>query len=250
MIELKTQEQIEKIRESGCIIGDLYKELKTWDLVGKSTKEIDKYAYDFIIKRKGIPAFKGYNGFPATLCMSVNEAVIHGIPNDNTLQEGDILSIDCGVILDGFYSDSAITLAVGKVSQEVSDLLFHTEQSLYKAIEALKEGARIKDIGIAVEKYIKPLKYGIVRDYTGHGVGFALHEDPQIPNYNFKMGPNPRLKEGMVLAIEPMINLGTEKVKVLSDDWTVVTKDKSYSAHFEHTVAFIKGKPEILTLAR
>lgn len=246
MIKIKTADEINRIKESCMILSETFKEIKKIVEIGISTKEIDKFAHDFVVKRKAKPAFLGYMGFPASICTSVNEEVIHGIPSKYKLKNGDILSLDFGVIYNGFYSDSAITLGVGKISSEAKKLLKVTEESLYLGIEQVKVLNRIHDISKAVSKHASKYNYGIVKDFCGHGVGLELHEDPQIPNY-LSRGPNPRIKEGMVFAIEPMINAGTSDVVVLEDDWTVVTTDKRISAHFEHTVAVMKDGVEILT---
>jgi methionyl aminopeptidase len=216
-----------------------------------TTKEIDKFAYDFIIKHKGTPAFLNYMGFPATCCISVNEEVIHGIPSDRKIVSGDIVSLDIGINLKGYYSDAARTLLVGSdVPKNVQKLVSVTKECLLIGIEgASKKGGRIHDISGPISKHAEQNGFSVVRDYCGHGVGLEVHEDPQIPNYISTFSPNPRLREGMVLAIEPMINLGTKKVEVLENDWTVVTADGKPSAHWEHTIAITNEGVQILTLA-
>jgi methionyl aminopeptidase len=200
-----------------------------------------------ILRAGATPAFKGYHGYPATICASINEEVIHGIPSGRrVLQESDIISIDVGAQLDGYYGDSAITVPVGKVSEEAARLLRVTEESLYKAIEQVRPGARVSDIGHAVQRHVEAHGFSVVREFVGHGIGQRMHEEPQVPNYG-EPGRGPRLAEGMVLAIEPMVNAGRADVKVLRDGWTAVTRDTSLSAHFEHTVAVTSGDPWILT---
>ena len=250
MIQLKTEEQIKRIEEACHLTAILMSELATFMESGMSTYEVDRYCYDFIIKHKGIPAFLNYGGFPATACISINEEVIHGIPSRKRIIEyGDLVDIDLGINLDGHFSDMARTFIIGKTSAENEQLNRVTEECLRLGIEAAgKKGARIQDIGKAVYKHATAHGYGVVRDYCGHGVGLAVHEDPEIPNYASTYLPNPRIREGMVLAIEPMINLGTAKVRVLSNDWTVVTTDGLPSSHFEDTVAITKDGLKVLTV--
>ena len=250
MIRLKTEEQIKRIREACHLTARLMDELSRYIEVGMSTLDIDQYCYQFIVKNKGVPAFLHYEGFPATACISVNEEVIHGIPSSKRIIcEGDLVDVDLGINLDGHFSDMARTFIIGKTKDEYRKLCEVTEQSLKLAIEAAQaKGARIQDISAAVYKHASKHGYGVVRDYCGHGVGLAIHEEPEIPNYTSSYLPNPRLREGMVLAIEPMINLGTHKVKVLANDWTVVTMDGLPSAHFEDTVACTKNGLEVLTV--
>ncbi len=224
----------------------MYEELKPMVKPGVTPKELDTFAYDFIKRNGGKPAFLGYEGFPATLCISVNEVVIHGIPSDRPLAEGDIVGIDGGIELDGYFSDAAMTLPVGAISKDAQKLLDVTRESLRLALEQISPHARISDISRAVFSYATKNGLKVVRQYCGHGVGLEMHEDPQIPNY-VSPGPNPRLMPGMVLAIEPMINIGTSDVRVLDDDWTVVTMDGSLSAHFEHTVLVTDSGCEVLT---
>jgi methionyl aminopeptidase len=246
MIYLKTEEEINLIKESGQVLGKAHAEVAQWIKPGITTKKLDIIAEDYIRSYGGIPSFKGFNNFPASLCMSVNEVVVHGIPGNYELKDGDIVSIDCGVKLNGFHSDSAYTYPVGEVSKEVMDLLTATKKSLYKGIEQAVDGLRIGDIGFAVQHYCEERGYTVVRELVGHGVGRELHEGPEVPNYG-KRGKGLRLKEGMVLAIEPMINLGTKSVMQEKDGWTIRTSDRKYSAHFEHTIVVRKGKAEILT---
>lgn len=254
MIRLKTEEQIDRIRESCHLLYHTFEHLKKAITPGISTWDIDKIAEEYIVKNGGLPAFKGVPGppgvidFPATVCTSVNEGVIHGIPSKKMiLKEGDIVSCDIGINLGGYISDSAYTFGVGKISEELDKLLKVTEEALYIGIEACKAGKRIKDIGKAINNYIDQFGYGIVYEFCGHGVGFDVHEEPQIPNYYPSSGRNPRIKPGMVLAIEPMINLGVDDVDYLDDGWTIVTADRKPSAHFEHTVAVFPDHTEILT---
>jgi len=248
MIKLKNEEQISRIRESGHILAELFKAIEPMIQPGISTGEIDDFVKDYLTERKAKPAFLGYGGFPGSFCASINQEVIHGIPSPKRyLKEGDIIGCDIGVDLDGFISDSAKTFPVGTISEPLKNLLKVTEECLYKGIEQAVVGNRIKDIGKAVSEYIKPYGFGIVHSYCGHGVGLAVHEDPQISNNYPSRGPNPRIRPGMVLAIEPMVNLGTSEVSLLDDDWTVVTDDASMSAHFEHTVAVFEDHTEILT---
>lgn len=245
-IVLKTREEIELIRESALIVsktlGMLSKEIKP----GITSLYLDKLAEEFIREQGALPGFKGLYGFPNTLCISVNEAVVHGIPNKKPLIEGDIISVDCGALKNEFYGDHAYTFAVGEIAPEVQALLDVTKQSLYEGIEKICANNRVGDIGFAIQTYCQKHGYGVVRELVGHGLGKNMHEGPEVPNYG-KRGAGPVLKEGMVLAVEPMINLGTYRVKQLSDGWTIVTADGKPSAHFEHNIAIIDGKPEILS---
>jgi methionyl aminopeptidase len=248
MITLKSERELELMRKAGQAVGRILKEMATLAKPGISTGEIDKYA-EARCKELGVkPAFKGYHGFPACVCISVNEEVVHGIPSKKRiLKNGDIVGLDFGVIYDGWYGDSARTVGVGAVPAETQKLLDATEQSLFKGIEQCHVGNKVSDIGYAVQNHVEPLGYSVVREFVGHGIGRALHEDPQVPNYGAK-GRGLPLQAGMVIAIEPMVNMGGPEVKVLSDGWTAVTKDKSLSAHFEHTIAITEKGPEILTL--
>ncbi|MGI6466511.1 MAG: type I methionyl aminopeptidase [Sphaerochaetaceae bacterium] len=250
MITLKTADQIKYIEESCRLLAQLHDNLETFIEVGMTTLEIDKYCHDFIVKNNGRPAFLNYMGFPASACVSVNEEVIHGIPSNKVIKKGDLVSVDIGIDLKGYYSDAARTyIAGGSSTKENEKLVKVTRESLYLGIEgANKKNARIHDISLPIFKHADKHNFGVVRDYCGHGVGLAIHEDPQVPNYVSPFSANPRLREGMVLAIEPMINLGTKDVYVLEDQWTVVTADGKPSAHWEHTVAITKDGVKILTV--
>ena len=246
MIYLKTDEEIGLIKESGQVLGKAHAEVAKWIKPGVTTKQLDKIAEEFIRDNGGVPSFKGYNDFPFSLCISVNEAVVHGFPSSYALRDGDIISVDCGVKLKGFHSDSAYTFPVGEVSKEVMDLLVTTKRSLFKGIEKAIDGAKTGDLGFAIQHYVEKHGYSVVRELVGHGVGKSLHESPEVPNYG-KKGNGVKLKEGMVIAIEPMINLGKRNVVQERDGWTIRTVDRKPSAHFEHTVAVRKGQAEILT---
>lgn len=250
MIRLKNQAQLAGIRASCRMLSAMYAELRPLVKAGVTTGELDEFAYEFIKKNGGTPAFLNYgdddNPFPATLCVSINEEVIHGIPGKRRIREGDIVGIDSGIELDGLYSDAAFTVAVPPVAPEVERLLSVTKECLERAIAAVKPGGRIHDISRAVFSHARANGYGVVRQFCGHGVGFSQHEDPQVPNY-VGSGPNPRLVPGMVFAIEPMINMGGDGVAELDDGWTIVTRDGSLSAHFEHTVAVTQDGVEVLT---
>jgi len=247
MIVCRSSAEIEQMREAGRLVGEVLSELAAAVAPGVSTADLDELAEKRIRQAGATPAFKGYHGYPATICASINDEVIHGIPSGRrVLNEGDIISIDVGASLDGYFGDSAVTLPVGQISEPAASLLRVTEEALYKAIEEAKAGKRVSDIGHAVQKHVEAYGYSVVREFVGHGIGQRMHEEPQIPNYG-EPGHGPRLAEGMVLAIEPMVNAGTAAVKVLADGWTAVTRDKSLSAHFEHTVAVTAGEPWILT---
>jgi methionyl aminopeptidase len=246
-ITIKTEREIAKMRESGIVLAQVHAAVASMVAPGVSTMDLERVAEATITKLGGVPAFKGYHGFPACLCTSINEEVVHGMPNEKrVLQEGDIVSIDCGVILDGYYSDAAVTYPIGSVTQETQKLLDVTKASLGAAIQAAQVGGRLGDIGAAVQEMCEAAGFGVVRDFVGHGIGKNMHEEPQVPNFGTR-GKGPRLKPGMVLAIEPMINAGTHEVRVLKDGWTAVSSDGSYSAHFEHTVAITKQGPLVLT---
>ncbi len=248
MIRLKNKDQIRGIRRSCKLLAELFVKLEEEIRVGISTWDIDQIAETFIRERGGKGAFKNFHGFPATVCTSRNDRVIHGIPSKKEiLQEGDILGCDIGINLEGFFSDRAHTFALGEVDYKTRGLLERTETALYEGIGAARCGGRLKDIGKAVSEYIRPYGYGIVRSFCGHGVGLAVHEEPQVFNYYPSEGVNLRLKEGLVLAIEPMINMGRDEVEILEDGWTVVTQDGSLSAHFEHTIVILQDRTEILT---
>ena len=246
MIKIKTREQIEIMRESALLVsktlGLLAKEVKP----GVTTLYLDKLAEEFIRDNGGIPGFLGLYDFPNTLCMSPNAQVVHGIPNDKPLENGDIISIDCGVKMNGYYGDHAYTFEVGDVNEETKKLLKITKESLYEGIRAFKMGNRVEDIGYAVQSYVEQHGYGVVRELVGHGLGKKMHEDPQVPNYG-RRGRGKKFKNGMVIAIEPMINMGTKEIIQLKDGWTILTKDMKPSAHFEHDVALVDGKPELLS---
>jgi len=247
VIICRTAAELEKMRAAGRLVGQVLTELSAKVAPGVTTADLDAIAEGLIVDAGAIPAFKGYHGYPATICASVNEEVIHGIPSGKrVLEDGDVISIDVGASLAGYFGDSAVTLPVGPVSEEAARLLRVTDESLYKAIDTVKPGGRISDIGHAVQKHVEAHGFSVVREFVGHGIGQAMHEDPQIPNYG-DPGRGPRLAEGMVLAIEPMVNAGKPAVKVLSDGWTAVTRDRSLSAHFEHTVAVTADGPWILT---
>ncbi len=247
MIVCRSTSELEQMREAGRLVGEVLTELAAAVAPGVSTADLDDLAEKRIRQAGATPAFKGYHGYPATICASINDEVIHGIPSGRrVLNEGDIISIDVGASLDGYFGDSAVTLPVGQISESAAALLRVTEESLYKAIETAKPGKRISDIGHAVQKHVEAYGFSVVREFVGHGIGQRMHEEPQIPNYG-EPGHGPRLAEGMVLAIEPMVNAGTAAVKVLADGWTAVTRDNSLSAHFEHTVAVTAGDPWILT---
>ena len=246
MIDYKTEEEIEIQRESSLLVGKTLAEVAKIIKPGVTTLDLDKVAEEFIRDHGAVPGFKGYNDFPSSLCTSVNEQVVHGIPNNKPLEEGDVVSVDCGVLKNDFYGDSAYTFAVGEVSAEIQKLLDVTKQSLQLGLEQAIVGNRVGDIGYTIQKHAEAHGYGVVRELVGHGVGRALHESPEVPNYGRRRS-GLKLKEGLVLAIEPMINLGVKEVRQLNDGWTIVTADGKPSAHFEHDVAIRKGKPEVLS---
>jgi methionyl aminopeptidase len=247
MIICKSQAEIKIMREAGRIVALTHRELAKWIEPGITTRELDAIAEKEIRKYGATPSFKGYNGFPGSICTSVNEELVHGIPGTRKLVEGDIISIDIGAKYQGYHGDSAWTYAVGKISEEDQKLMKVTEESLYKGLEQARPDRRLSDISHAIESYVLPFGFSIVREYVGHGIGKDLHEDPQIPNYG-PPGRGPRLKPGMVLAIEPMVNAGERHVITLEDDWTVVTLDGSKCAHYEHTIVITEEGYEILTL--
>ena len=249
MIYFKSKEEIELIKESSLLVGKTLAEVAKVIAPGIKTIRLDELAEDFIRSHGAVPGFKGYNGFPYTLCISVNEQVVHGFPGERVLEEGDIVSVDCGVLMNGFYGDSAYTFPIGEVKQDVLQLMIRTKESLYLGIEMAVDGKRVGDIGFAVQNYVEEFGYGVVRDLVGHGVGRNLHEKPEIPNYG-KRGTGTRLQSGMTIAIEPMINLGSKNVFQESDGWTIRTADRMPSAHYEHTVAVRHGKAEILSSFR
>jgi len=246
-IYIKTEEEIELLRLSDLLVS------KTLSLMGDILKpgikglELDRIAEELIRDNGGIPSFKGYDGFPGSLCISINEAVVHGIPNNYEIKDGDVVSIDCGVYMNGFHGDAAYTFAIGDVDEEIMKLLRATRKSLYLGIEQAVAGNRVGDIGYAIQNYTeRELGYGVVRELVGHGVGRELHEKPEVPNYG-KRGKGTVLKEGMTIAIEPMINMGTKRIAVLNDGWTIVTKDKKPSAHYEHSLVIRKNKADLLS---
>ena len=241
----KTAEEIEQVRKSADVLSQLLAEIAQRVEPGITTLSPDQFAYDFIKDHKGTPAFLNYHGFPYSLCISVNDQVVHGFPSDYVLQEGDIISVDGGVNLNGFISDSAYTFAVGNISAEAQQLLDVTKASLYAGIEQAVAGKRVGDISSAVQEHVRPYRYGIVRELVGHGVGFHLHEKPEVPNYG-RRGSGPKLEEGLIICIEPMINAGKGGVKFWDDGWTVSSIDGSLSAHFEQMVAIRKGAPDVL----
>jgi methionyl aminopeptidase len=246
VIVCKSPAEIEKMRAASQLVARILDELAAMVVPGVSTAELDAAAEQKVQAAGAEPAFKGYRGYPATLCASANEQVIHGIPNRTPLKAGDIISLDMGVKLDGYYGDSAVTVPVGRVSEAVVSLLRVTQEALEKGIAQVRVGGRISDIGHAIQKHVEASGFSVVREFVGHGIGASLHEEPQIANYG-EPGRGPRLAEGMTLAIEPMVNMGKPAVKVLADGWTAVTRDGSLSAHFEHTVAVTKNGPDVLT---
>jgi methionyl aminopeptidase len=247
MIHYKTAAEIEIMRATCLLVGKAHAAAAKALKPGMTTQQVNDLVETFILDNGGRPSFKNYHGFPAATCISMNEAVVHGFPGSHTLKEGDIISLDIGIYKNGFHGDSAYTYAIGEVPDAVKQLLKVTKESLYKGIEKARAGNRIGDISHAIQTYTeKTHGYGVVRELVGHGLGRDLHEDPQVPNYG-KQGSGPKLKEGMVLAIEPMINMGVKDIEQLSDGWTILTKDRKPSAHFEHDVCITKGDPDILT---
>ena len=246
MIYLKTEEQIELLREANLIVARTLGEVAKWIKPGVTTLKLDQIAEEYIRSQGAVPGFLGLYGFPNTLCISINENVVHGITSNYALEEGDIVSIDCGAVKDGYNGDSAYTFCVGEVAPEVKALLKTTKESLYVGIEKAEEGKRIGDISNAIQEYCEKRGYSVVRELTGHGVGKKLHEDPEVPNYG-RRGTGPLIKNGLVIAIEPMINMGSKNVVFERDGWTCRTRDRKPSAHFEHTIAVHNGKADILT---
>lgn len=247
MINIRNAREIELLRKSAQIVVEALLLAESRIRPGLKTRELDDEIAEFIHSKGGRPAFKGYNGFPASSCISIDEQVVHGIPGDRALKEGEIVSVDIGVELDHYFGDAAKSFPVGSVSDDKARLLQVTKESLDLAVEAAQEGHRLSDIGHAVQQHVEAAGFSVVRDLVGHGIGTSMHEPPQIPNYG-PPGKGPRLKAGMVFAIEPMVNMGTFEVYTENDDWTVVTRDGKPSAHFEHDIVVTKGKPEILTL--
>ena len=246
MITIKSEYELSLMRIAGRIVYDTHQYIKDYIKPGITTGELDKLAHDYIISRDATPSCLGYEGYPASICISVNEEVVHGIPSKRKLRNGDIVTLDICACYKGYHGDSAWSYAVGDISEEKKYLLKHTEESLYEGLKQVRDGARIGDISNAIENYAKKYKLGVVKELTGHGIGSELHEDPDVPNYG-KKGTGPLLKAGMVIAIEPMLNLGTADVYLLDDDWTIITQDDKPSAHFEHTVLVKKDGYEILT---
>lgn len=247
MIILKSKDEIEKMRSASRVVAEVLQELRKAVRPGMTTLELDAIAERGIRGRGAIPAFKGYRGFPNTLCVSVNEQVVHGIPSKRRLKEGDIVGLDLGAIWEGYYGDAAVTVTVGRAAPEAEDLLTTTREALHAGINQARPGNHLSDISHAIQTYAEARGYTVVRAFVGHGIGTALHEEPQVPNF----GPpsrGPRLKAGMVLAIEPMVNIGEAEVEILDDGWTVVTADGQLSAHFEHTIAITERGPEILSV--
>lgn len=249
MIVLKNDVEIDLMRKAGRILAETLQLLEEKIRPGITTAELDRIAEEFITKHGAKPSFKGLYGFPASLCISINEQVVHGIPGKYKLKEGDIISVDGGVFLDGFHADAARTFAVGKISEKAKKLIKVTEESFFKGIEKAQIGNRLTDISYDIQQHVEANGFSIVRDYVGHGIGRNVHEDPEVPNFG-RPGRGPKLIKGMVLAIEPMVNMGSYHVKTLSDDWTVVTTDRQYSAHYENTVAILPNGPEVLTLVK
>ena len=246
MISIRSEYELSLLKEAGHIVYLTHQYLKQYIKPGITTKELDKLAEDFIRSKGATPSFLNYNGFPGSICTSINNEVVHGIPSKRKLRNGDIISIDIGACYKGYHGDSAWSYGVGTISKDMEYLLKHTEEALYVGLKEVKPGARIGDIGAAIEEYANKYHLGVVKELVGHGVGSHLHEDPEVPNYG-KRNTGPILKEGMVIAVEPMLNLGTAEVFILDDDWTIITGDDKPSAHFEHTVAVTKDGYKILT---
>ncbi len=247
-MNIKSDTELEYMRSAGKVVADTLAMIQKVIKPGITTAEIDKLAEEFILAQGAIPSFKGYGGFPGSICASVNDVVIHGIPNDTVLVEGDIISVDCGAILNGYHGDAARTFPVGNISKEAQHLIDVTKESFFKGIEKAVVGNRLTDISAAIQKHAESFGYSVVRDFVGHGIGTSMHEDPQVPNYG-TAGKGPKLVHGVVLAIEPMINMGNYKVKIKPDGWTVVTSDGKLSAHYENTIAITNEGVEILTLS-
>lgn len=249
MIIIKNDKEIDLMRKAGKIVAETLLVVEKNIKPGITTAELDRIAEEFITKHGAKPSFKGLYGFPASLCISVNEQVVHGIPGRYVLKEGDIVSVDCGAIIDGYHGDAARTFAVGNISEEAQKLIEVTKESFFKGLEAAKVGNTLTYISNEIQKYIEASGFSVVRDFVGHGIGKDLHEDPEVPNFG-RPGRGPKLVTGMALAIEPMVNVGSHRVKTLGDDWTVITSDKSLSAHYENTVIILPDGPEILTLVK
>lgn len=247
MIIIKNDIEIEYMRSAGRLVGETLAKLEEVIKPGITTAELNRIAEEFITKHNAKPSFKGYHGFPASICTSVNDEVVHGIPARRVLQEGDIISIDCGAILNGYQGDAARTIGVGKISKEAETLIKVTKDSFFKGVEKAVAGNRLTDISSTIQTYVESFHFSVVRDFVGHGIGRSMHEDPEVPNFG-RPGRGPKLRHGMVLAIEPMVNIGKYDVLVQPNGWTVVTEDGSLSAHYENTVAVLNNGPEILTL--
>lgn len=247
MIIYKSKAEIQAIKRSNHVVAQVLSELKAMVKPGITTKELDRYADKRAREMGAIPAFKGYRGYPASLCTSINEEIVHGIPSNRSLRNGDILSLDFGAVLEGFYGDAAVTYAVGSITPNAQKLLAVVKESLYKGLEKANSGNRVSDISAAIQAYVEAQGFSVIRSFVGHGIGFSLHEEPQVPNFGLP-GHGPKLKPGMVLAIEPMISIGDWNVEILSDNWTAVTRDRSLSAHFEHSIAITSDGPEILSM--
>jgi len=246
VIIIKSPREIHELRKSNAIVAEVFQKLRKAVAPGVTTRELDRMAEEFILSKGAIPAFKGYRNYPATLCISINEEVVHGIPGPRRLREGDIVSIDVGANLNGYFGDAAITLPVGEVDQEAWRLLEVTEKALHTGVEMARVGNRLFDISHAIQRWVESKGFSVVREFVGHGIGKNLHEEPQVPNFG-SPGQGPRLEKGMVFALEPMVNEGSHEVKILSDGWTVVTADGKRSAHFEHTIAITDHEAEILS---
>ena len=246
MISIKSDYEIALMKKAGNIVNKTHQYLKSFVKPGITTKELDKLAYDFILKQGATPSFLNYDGFPGTICTSINDEVVHGIPSNRKLKKGDIVKLDIGACWKGYHGDSAWSYAVGEVSDDIKYLMEHTEKALFIGLEQVKPGNHIGDIGAAIEAYAKEHKLGVVRELVGHGIGSNVHEQPDVPNYGIK-GTGPVLKEGMAIAVEPMLNFGTRKIYILDDDWTIVTQDGLPSAHYEHSVVVTKDGYQILT---
>lgn len=242
------EEEISSIKKSNQIVAKILTELRRIIAPGVQTKELDEYAEVRVKEMNAIPAFKGYRGYPASLCTSINEEIVHGIPSSRRLREGDIISIDFGVLYEGYYGDAAVTYPVGEITPKAKKLIKAAEETFFKGVEQMKPGKRISDISFAVQSYVESQGFSVIRAFVGHGIGLSLHEEPQVPNFG-QPGRGPKLKSGMVLAIEPMIAMGDWDVEILDDNWTAITRDRSLSAHYEHTVAITEKGPEILSLS-
>ena len=249
-IQIKTPAELELMRAAGLVVADALAAMRAAVSIGVTTRELDTIAYDVIRAAGAVPSFLGYHGFPATICASVNNQIVHGFPSSEPLRDGDVVSLDCGAILDGWHGDAAITVGVGEVEPRLIELMRVTEQSMWRGIEAARAGARLSDIGHAVETFVRGEGvYGIVQEYGGHGIGTEMHQDPHVLNHG-RPGRGPELRVGMALAIEPMLTLGRPQTEILDDDWTVVTVDGSYAAHFEHSIAITADGPKVLTAPR